>query len=68
MKKTFDNFLPIKDSLPFNEYHKFNKWVEDNGWYEASNEEYDNLNDPNSCIRLNIKELYFEYIRRNNLK
>lgn len=36
--------------------------MEDNEWYEAA-EEYDNSNEPNSCIRLTIKELYLEYLK-----
>lgn len=54
----------VSGSLPFDEYHKFHKWMKDEGWYEAAEMEYDNYNDPNSCIRLDIKELYIEYKRR----
>ena len=54
----------VSGSLPFDEYHKFHKWIEQEGWYEACDGEYDNSEDPNSCIRHNIKELYLEYKRR----
>lgn len=53
-----------KKELFLEEYHKFHKWMENEGWYEAADMEYDNSNDPNSCIRLNIKELYIEYKRK----
>ncbi len=54
----------VGGSLPFDEYHKFHKWMEQEGWYEAADMEYNNSEDPNSCIRLDIKELYIEYKRR----
>jgi hypothetical protein len=59
-----NELLPhVNDSLPFDEYHKFHEWMGDKGWYEVAPGEYDNLTDPNSCIRLDIKELYIEYKR-----
>ena len=48
-------------SLPFKDYHDFHKWMDDEGWYEAADMEYDNSQDPNSCSRLSIKELYLLY-------
>jgi hypothetical protein len=58
----------VRGSLPFSEYHEFHKWIEDEGWYEAADFEYDNSNNPNTCIRLNIKELYLEYLENSNDK
>lgn len=51
------------DSLPFSKYHEFHNWIKQEGWFEASDMEYDNLKEPNSCIRLSIQELYEEYKR-----
>jgi len=56
----------VSGSLPFSEYHEFHKWIEDEGWYEAADMEYDNSEDPNSYIRLTIKELYIEYLESND--
>lgn len=62
--RTYEFTLGIFDldgGIPFTEYSKFQIWMEEEGWYEAAEMEYDNSNDPNSCIRLNIKELYLAY-------
>jgi len=50
-----------KGSIPFSEYHEFTNWLEDEGWFEAANDEFDNKFEPNSAVRLSIKELYILY-------
>lgn len=57
--------LTANNSLPFSEYYKFHKWMKDEGWYEAAEMEYDNSNNPSSCFRLTIAELYDKFKNKN---
>ena len=41
----------------------FHKWLDEEGWYEAAPMEYDNINSPNSCIRLTIEDLFNEWLK-----
>jgi len=63
-----DYIIKLRNSLPFDEYHEFHKWIISEGWYEVAGMEYDNFNTPNSCIRLDIKELYLEYKQKSKNK
>ena len=56
----------VDGSIPFSEYYNFKDWIKKSGWYEAADDAYDNYNDPDSCFRLNIKELYLEFLKDKN--
>lgn len=48
--------------LSFDEIFRLNCWITKNNWFEACDGEYDNSENPNSCIRLTYEELYKLYI------
>lgn len=60
----YEEYLGIYDnegSIPFSEFYDFNNWMEDQGWFAVSDDQYDNEFEPNSAVRLTIKELYLSY-------